>query len=66
LEFEGHSPGCRCGWCVWKQEVVDYPMGATCDCVMANFFCREAMSLWGTGANAGVGGSSGLAGMNDR
>lgn len=34
-EFEGHPPHCVCGWCVWKEEVKDYPMGAQCDTVMA-------------------------------
>ena len=58
-EFEGHAPHCRCGWCVWKSEVHDYPMSATTDTVMAMQFCREAISLWGTGRTVGVGGTSG-------
>ncbi len=66
-EFEGHPPFCRCGWCVWTQETKDYPMGATCDSVMAMFFAREAISLWGTGITAGVGGTAGgLGGLNTR
>ena len=66
-EFEGHPVHCRCGWCVWKTEVHDYPMGATTDTVMAMTFCREAISLWGTGRTVGVGGTSGGGmGFNDR
>lgn len=64
-EFEGHPTQCRCGWCVWVQEVKDYPMGASTDTVMAMHFCREAISLWGTGST-GSGSGSGLSGMNDR
>jgi hypothetical protein len=51
-EFAGHDPSCRCGWCVWSREVVDYPVGATADTVMAMWFCREAMARWG-GAGTG-------------
>jgi hypothetical protein len=65
-EFEGHPPHCRCGWCVWRTEMHDYPMGASTDCCMAMHFCREAISKWGTGANLGVGGTGGLGGLNDR
>ena len=65
-EFEGHSPHCRCGWCIWRGEVHDYPMGATTDTVMAMFFAREAISKWGTGSTMGVGGTGGLGGLNDR
>ena len=65
-EFEGHPPHCRCGWCIWKGEVHDYPMGATTDAVMAMHFCREAISKWGTGGNLGVGGTGGIQGINDR
>ena len=65
-EFEGHAPHCRCGWCVWKGEMHDYPMGASTDTVMAQHFCREAISKWGTGSTMGVGGTGGLQGLNDR
>lgn len=65
-EFEGHPAYCRCGWCVWKNEVHDYPMGASTDTVMATHFAREAISKWGTGGNLGVGGTGGLQGLNDR
>jgi hypothetical protein len=30
------------------------------------FFCREAISKWGTGGNLGVGGTGGIQGLNDR
>lgn len=47
-EFVAHPPGHRnCGWCTWSSECEDYPMSATTDCVMAMWFCREAIARWG-------------------
>lgn len=61
-EFEGHKVYCTCGWCTWVREVTDYPMGATTDTVMAQWFCREAISRWG-----GIGaGAPNLTGLNIR
>jgi hypothetical protein len=69
-EFEGHTAFCSCGWCTWKSEVHDYPMGAQTDTVMAMHFCREAISFWGSGVTAGVGGTvggiGGVGGLNTR
>lgn len=46
-EFMGHDVTCRCGWCVWQREVVDFPAGATSDTVMAMWFAREALAKFG-------------------
>ena len=62
-EFGGHSPTCKCGWCTWNSETVDYPMGATTDTVMAMWFAREAIARWG-GARGSA--TAGLADLNVR
>lgn len=64
-EWEAHGAACKCGWCTWKGEARDYPLSATTDCVMAMWFCREAMASVGAGyRNAGNG--LGVGGINSR
>jgi hypothetical protein len=46
-EFEGHPPVCRCGWCTWVRETMDYPMSAQTDTVMGAWFAREGVARWG-------------------
>jgi hypothetical protein len=46
-EFGGHSPSCRCGWCLWTSQMTMYPRGARDDAVMACWFAREAIDRWG-------------------
>ena len=60
-EFETHEPGCQCGWCRWSRQMVDYPMAAESDAVMATWFCREAIDRWG-----GFGASVALGDFNSR
>lgn len=62
-EYKGHPPACKCGWCVWDSEMVDYPFSAQTDTVMASWFCREGMAAWGGGRGNAV---SGLSDINVR
>jgi hypothetical protein len=53
-EYKHHPVTCPCGWCTWDQEMHDYPMSPTTDCVMAMWFCREAIARWGFGAGGAL------------
>ncbi len=63
-EFSAHPLTCLCGWCTWCNEMRDYPMSSSNDCVMACWFAREAISRWGriTISSPGLG----LANINSR
>lgn len=37
-----HEPDCKCGFCLWKKELSEHPIGSTADFVMASWFAREA------------------------
>ncbi len=37
-----HQPDCGCGFCVWKREMSEHPIGECADTVMASWFAREA------------------------
>lgn len=37
-----HQPDCGCGFCVWKREMSEHPIGEAADTVMASWFAREA------------------------
>jgi hypothetical protein len=60
-EFESHPPSCACGWCAWRREMEDYPMGAADDFVMSTWFCRQAIDLY-----AAPGGPTRIEGLHDR
>ena len=60
-EFEGHAASCLCGWCIWRREFEDYPLGVTDDAVMSTWFAREAIHLWGSPA-----GPTRIEGLHDR
>lgn len=62
-EYAGHPITCKCGWCTWDAEVVDYPFSATTDCVMAMWFAREGIAKWGGGRGAAL---TGLDDLNVR
>ncbi len=62
-EYEHHPPTCRCGWCMWDQQMCTYPQGEITDAVMACWFAREALNRW-TGIAGSIGTSVG--GLNDR
>ncbi len=36
-EFEGHNMQCKCGWCMWTSQMIDYPQSLNDDHVMACF-----------------------------
>lgn len=36
-----HDPDCKCGFCLWKKELRDHPIGEAADTVMASWFARE-------------------------
>lgn len=40
-----HGPTCRCAFCVWIQEMLDYPIGEYDDTVMGCFFAKEGAKL---------------------
>lgn len=60
-EFEGHAPSCTCGWCVWRREFEEYPMGSTTDMVMSTWFARQAINLF-----AAPVGATRVEGLHDR
>jgi len=39
---EPHEPDCKCGFCKWRSELMDHPIGVASDFVMASWFAREA------------------------
>ena len=36
-----HEPDCVCGFCTWKREMDEHPIGVAADTVMAAWFARE-------------------------
>jgi len=52
---EPHEPDCQCGFCKWKRELMEHPIGAASDFVMASWFAREAARA----ASASAEGSAG-------
>lgn len=38
-----HEPGCDCALCALRNELFSHPVSATEDCIMAMWFCREAI-----------------------
>lgn len=45
VPMAGHELGCRCGLCVWRQELSDHPVGEVADTVMASWFAREGARM---------------------
>lgn len=41
-EFENHEVGCTCDWCVWRDEMLNYPNSDDFDTVMATWFAWHA------------------------
>ena len=44
-EWDRHPGSCQCSWCMWENEMLNYPQSETSDCVMAMWFAREAGRL---------------------
>lgn len=44
--IKGHEVDCRCGFCLWIDEMSEYPICETSDCVMACWFARCAIKSW--------------------
>jgi hypothetical protein len=42
-EFYHHDVGCRCDWCRWRAEVMNYPNYTTSDGLMAMWFAWNAL-----------------------
>lgn len=40
---EFHMEGCNCGYCVWIQELKEFPLGKYSDTVMASWLFRESI-----------------------
>jgi len=40
-----HDATCKCGFCVWIDELKSWPVGEYCDTVMASWFAREAANI---------------------
>lgn len=45
-----HQPDCACGFCIWKRELSEHPVGEAADTVMASWLAREAARAIGMGA----------------
>jgi hypothetical protein len=45
-----HPPDCSCGFCVWRRELNEHPLGVAADTVMASWFAREGARALVSGA----------------
>ena len=53
-EFYPHEVGCKCDWCRWRSEVLNYPNYETQDGLMSTWFAWNAARRGGSGTGVEV------------
>lgn len=51
-EFEGHSVDCPCNWCRFDKEFRFHPLYSSSDLVMATWFARQGIELYGSASQS--------------